>query len=82
MSEGTKPLLSPYRWVILIIMWSAVFIGIAAQFQVAALAYKIIPDFKLTPGQYSMILTAPMLAGVCFSFAAGALADRFGVKKW
>ncbi|GAB4269744.1 MFS transporter [Thermincola ferriacetica] len=81
MSEGTKPLLSPYRWVILIIMWSAVFIGIAAQFQVAALAYKIIPDFKLTPGQYSMILTAPMLAGVCFSFAAGALADRFGVKK-
>lgn len=79
--EDSKPVLSPYRWVILTIMWSAVFIGLAAQFQVAALAYKIIPAFKLTSGQYSMILTAPMLAGVCFSFAAGALADRFGVKR-
>lgn len=79
--EDNKPHFSNYRWVILAIAWSTVFIGLAAQFQVAALAYKIIPAFKLTSGQYSMILTAPMLAGACFSFAAGALADRFGVKR-
>jgi len=79
--RDSKPILLPYRWVILAIMWSTILISLAAQFQVAALAYKIIPAFKLTSGQYSMILTAPMLAGVCFSFAAGALADRFGVKR-
>lgn len=81
MNESLKTVLSPYRWVILAIMWSAVCIGLAAQFQVAALAYKIIPDFQLTSGQYSMVLTAPMLAGLFFSFAAGALADRWGVKR-
>lgn len=81
MSNSSKPLLSPYRWVILAIMWAAVCIGLAAQFQVAALAYHIIPDFKLTSGQYGMVLTAPMLAGVFLSFAAGALADRWGVKR-
>ena len=73
--------LSPYRWIILAIMWCATFIGVAAQFQVAALAYKIIPDLGLTPGNFAMILSAPMLPAVFFSIAAGALADRFGVKR-
>lgn len=81
MSNSTRPMPSPYRWVILGIMWSAICAGLAAQFQVAAFAYKIIPDFKLTQWQYSMVLTAPMLAGLFFSFAAGALADRWGVKR-
>jgi len=72
---------SPYRWVILLIVWASIFAALVAQFQVAALAYKIIPAFKMTTGQYSMVLTAPMLAGVCFSLVAGALADRFGVKR-
>ena len=81
MSEDTKVQLNPYRWVILAIMWSTTFIGVAAQFQVAALAYKIIPGFKFTNGQYAMVFSAPMLAGVFFSLTAGAMADRFGVKR-
>lgn len=81
MSDSSKVLLSPYRWVILAIMWCAAFIGVAAQFQVAALAYKIIPDLDLTPGNFAMVLSAPMLPAVFFSLAAGALADRFGVKR-
>jgi len=80
-SDILRPAGSPYRWVILLIMWCSLFVALAAQFQIAGLAYKIIPDFGLTPGQFSLILTAPMLAGVCFSFAAGALADKFGVKQ-
>lgn len=81
MSNSTRPMPSPYRWVILGIMWLTICAGLAAQFQVAAFAYQIIPDFKLTQWQYSMVLTAPMLAGLFFSFVAGALADRWGVKK-
>ncbi|WP_027363910.1 MFS transporter [Desulfotruncus alcoholivorax] len=81
MNDSKKPPLSPYRWVILAIVWLAMSSAIAAQFQVAALAYQIIPAFKLTSGQYGIVLTAPMLAGVIFSFAAGALADRWGVKR-
>lgn len=81
MADSPKLIISPYRWVILLLMWASLLIGVAAQFQIAGLAFQIIPAFNLTPGQYSLVLTAPMLAGVCFSFAAGALADRFGVKK-
>lgn len=82
MDNSHTPLsLSPYRWVILSIMWLAIFIGAGAQFQVAALAYRIIPDFKLTSGQFAMLLTAPMLPAVFFSLVAGSLADRFGVKR-
>lgn len=79
--DTSKVFQSPYRWVILFVTWASVFAALVAQFQVAALAYKIIPNFHLTTSQYSMVLTAPMLAGVCFSFMAGALADRFGVKR-
>ncbi|MFZ7103784.1 MAG: MFS transporter [Peptococcaceae bacterium] len=81
MSDHDKVKASSYRWVILFIVWASVFAAVVAQFQVAALAYKIIPAFNMTTGQYSMVLTAPMLAGVCFSLVAGALADRFGVKR-
>lgn len=81
MNNSSPPVVSSYRWVILAIMWAAAFIGVAAQFQVAALAYQIIPDYNLTSGQYAMVLTAPMIAGIFLSFAGGALADRFGVKN-
>lgn len=80
MIQNTKPALSPYRWMILFIMWATLFIGVLAQFQMAALAYKIIPDLKLNLSQFSMIFSAPMLPAVFFSLPAGALADRFGVK--
>lgn len=81
MTDHAKQLSSPYRWVILLIMWSTMCVALTAQFQISALAYQIIPDFNLTSGQYGMVLTAPMLAGLFFSFAAGALADRWGVKR-
>ncbi|KUO49234.1 MAG: MFS transporter [Desulfitibacter sp. BRH_c19] len=70
-----------YRWIILAIMWSTTFISVYAQFQVSALAYKIIPDLNLTSGNFAMVLLSPMLPAVFFSIVAGALADRFGVKR-
>ena len=81
MDDSIKTESSPYRWVILSIMWLTTFVGVVPQFQISALAYRIIPELNLTAGQFSLILTAPMLPAVIFSLAAGALADRFGVKK-
>ncbi|MCO1602259.1 MFS transporter [Desulfosporosinus nitroreducens] len=81
MNDSLKPSPSPYRWVILIVMWFAMFIGSLTQFQVAALAFWIIPELQLTSSQFALIMSAPMLPAVLLSLAAGSLADRFGVKK-
>lgn len=79
MNDTLKP--APYRWVILIVMWFSTFIGCLAQFQVAALAFKIIPALHLSSSQFALIMSAPMLPAVFLSLAAGSLADRFGVKR-
>ena len=52
---------SLYRWGILSVIWLATFIGCLAQFQVAALAFKIIPELHLTSSQFALIMSAPML---------------------
>lgn len=81
MIENPKSHNNNYRWLIVGIMWLVVFAGVVSQFQLAALAYQIIPEYNLTSGQFAMTLSAPMLPAVLFSLAAGALADRFGVKR-
>jgi len=79
MNDTPKP--APYRWVILMVMWFSTFIGCLTQFQVAALAFKIIPALHLSSPQFALIMSAPMLPAVLLSLAAGSLADRFGVKR-
>ena len=81
MQNNQNVSVSSYRWVVLAIMWLTMFIAIVAQFQVAALSFQIIPELNITPANFAMLLTAPMLPAVLFALAAGALADRFGVKK-
>jgi len=79
LNDLPKP--SPYRWVILCVMWLAMFIGSLPQFQISALAFRIIPELQLTSSQFALIMSAPMLPSVFLSLVAGSLADRFGVKK-
>jgi NNP family nitrate/nitrite transporter-like MFS transporter len=81
MSCSNQTNLSAYRWVILSIAWAATFIGVAPQFQVAALAFQIIPDLNLSLTQFSLVFSAPMLGAVFFSILAGTLGDRYGVKN-
>lgn len=81
MSSLSNHIHSSYRWVILLLMGLLTFSGNAAQFQVAAFAYQIIPQYGLTTSQYASVLNAPMLVSVFFSLLGGALADRFGVKN-
>lgn len=80
MNDQSRSAPSSYRWVILMVMWFATFIGCLAQFQVAALAFKIIPELHLTSSQFALIMSAPMLPAVLLSLVGGSLADRFGVK--
>ena len=72
---------SNYRWVILFLVAMINFVFNACQFQVAALAYKLIPEYGLTPSQYASVLNAPMLVAVFFCLFAGSLGDRFGIKR-
>lgn len=72
---------SSYRWMILAVIWVTNVIGVAPQFQLAALAYKIIPELNLTLAQFSLIFSAPMLGSIFLSIPAGALGDKFGAKK-
>jgi NNP family nitrate/nitrite transporter-like MFS transporter len=72
---------SSYRWVILAVVWLTIFSVDYSQMQLAPLAYKVIPDLHLTRSQFSMVLLAPFMTAILFSFLGGALADKFGVKK-
>ncbi|NLO96545.1 MAG: NarK/NasA family nitrate transporter [Peptococcaceae bacterium] len=72
---------SPYRWVILLLVGFSSMIGGFSQYQMSALAFRIIPQFELSTVQFSSLVTAPMLLAVFASLPAGALGDRFGVKK-
>lgn len=72
---------SKYKWVILALAWAAIFIGVAPQFQVAALAFQVIPELNLSLTQFSLVFSAPMLGSVFFSILAGTLGDRYGVKN-
>jgi Nitrate/nitrite transporter len=71
---------SNYRWIVLAMMFFTCFVVFYAQFQVSALAYKIMPEMKLSSGQMSSIMLAPMLPGVFLAIIGGMLADRWGAK--
>ncbi|NLO97102.1 MAG: MFS transporter [Peptococcaceae bacterium] len=70
-----------YRWVILAVFGLISVTGTFAQYQVAALAYQIIPMYKLNSMQFASLISVPMLGTFLLSLGAGALADRFGVKQ-
>lgn len=79
--KAQTPILSNYRWVILIIASLMDIISNYVQFQISALATKIMPVLHISPPQFSSLLMAPMLTAVFLSIPAGVLADKFGAKK-
>jgi NNP family nitrate/nitrite transporter-like MFS transporter len=81
MSDVNKSDLAPYRWVILAISMLGTFIGSYAQFQLPALAYKLIPNLHLSSSQFAALMSGPMTGSLFLCILGGAFADRFGVKK-
>jgi len=81
MTDAVKPLLSPYRWVVLIVAMLAGFIGSYAQFQLPPLAYKLMPALHISTSQFAALMGGPMTGAIFVSILGGTLADRYGVKK-
>ncbi|AET68143.1 sugar phosphate permease [Desulfosporosinus orientis DSM 765] len=70
-----------YRWVILLLaLLVQIFVNIMS-FQIGGLAGNLMQALKLQPTQLAMLLSVPMLASAIIGIPAGALADRFGVKR-
>lgn len=70
-----------YGYVVVAIIFCALFIGNYAQYQLSPLAGRIMEDLNLTASQYSSIFSAPMIPAIFFSIAAGSIADKIGVKQ-
>jgi NNP family nitrate/nitrite transporter-like MFS transporter len=81
MSDGGKPILAPYRWVILVVAMLVGFIGSYAQFQLPPLAYKLIPALHMSSSQFAALMAGPMTGAIFICILGGTLADRYGVKK-
>ncbi len=81
MTDVDKPVLLPYRWVVLAIAMLTAFIGSYAQFQLPPLAYKLIPALNLSSSQFAALMGGPMTGSIFICLLGGTLADRFGVKK-
>ncbi|MDF7682266.1 MFS transporter [Lactobacillus sp. ESL0679] len=80
-NERSMPALSSYRWVILAVLSLMSMTSSYVQFQVSALATRIMPVLHITPTQFSSLLMAPMLVAVFLSIPGGTLGDKFGPKK-
>lgn len=69
-----------YGWIVSAVCFLVLFIGSYAQYQLSPLAHLIIPEFNLSPSQFSSVFTAAMIPGMCLSLVSGILCDKFGTK--
>ena len=69
-----------YRWVILGIAWIMLLCVYWSWFLLPSLASRLSPDLGLSHMQYTLIFTAPVLMGIWSAIAAGAAADRYGIR--
>ena len=76
-----KPKLSPYRWVVMIVVCLVCVLSNYMQYQVSALAVYIMPMFSIDEAGFSMLMLMPMLTAGFLSIPAGTLGDRIGPKK-
>lgn len=76
-----KPKLSPYRWVVMVVVCLVCVLSNYMQYQVSALAVYIMPMYQIDEAGFSMLMLMPMLTAVFLSIPAGTLGDRIGAKK-
>jgi len=80
MNNGLAMRYPRYRWVILGLAWLTQFCGTWSWYLVPSLAYALIPEMGLTQTQYSLILTAPLMASIVLAFLGGGFGDRYGMR--
>jgi nitrate/nitrite transporter NarK len=81
MNDGGKPVLEPYRWVVLAIAMAAGFIGSYAQFQLPPLANTLMSALHLSPSDFAALMSGPLTGSLFICLLGGSLADRYGVKN-
>lgn len=75
------PEAEPFRWSILALISVSHIIGAAAQYAINTLAPFYQEELELSRAQVGLFFSAFYLAMAGFSFAAGYLADRLGVRR-
>lgn len=68
------------KLLLLVSVCGIVFAGNYAQYQVSALAFRVVPELGLTSAQFSAVLMAPYLPAAFLSIPIGAHADKAGAK--
>src|SRR2546422_9940688 len=79
--SDTKPARDKFRWAILTLISISHIIGATAQYGINTLAPFYKDELGLSRAQVGLFFSAFYLAMAGFSFGAGWLADRAGVRK-
>jgi MFS family permease len=69
-----------YRWVILGLAWLTITFLHCSWYLLPSLASPLSADLSLSHVQYTLIFIAPAMMGIWGATAAGAAADRFGIR--
>ncbi len=79
--EGMQPYQMRYRWVILALVWLSYFVFGLVSHSVAPLITPILKDLGISYSQMGIILGSWPLTFIVFSAMAGAIIDRWGIRK-
>ena len=69
------------KWIVLLIASAFVLVVYLMQYQIAALAFLIVPDMGLDSVQLSNLMFAPMALAAVVGIPLGMLSDRFGFHR-
>lgn len=72
---------STQKWIIMLLVFAGSAVSTFCQFTCSIYGSELMEEYTLTTIQFSAMMMAPMLVGMLFSFFAGMLGDRFGVKR-
>jgi len=78
---GTEPYLKPYRWVILALLWLLYAAWGLVSRSVAPLVTPILKDLNMSYGQMGLVLGSWQLTYIAVAIIAGAIIDKWGVRK-
>ena len=68
------------KWAVLLVASLLIFFVYMMQYQIASLAFLIIPQFNIDTVQLANLMLIPMLLAAALGIPLGFLADRFSVK--
>ncbi len=80
-TEGLEPYRQRYRWVMLVLVWLLYFVFGVVTASVAPLITPILKDLGISYSQMGIILGSWPLTYIVVATMAGALMDRWGIRK-